>query len=476
MSYKNSLKINFIMNAILTASSFIFPLITFPYISRILLPEGTGKVAFVTSIISYFSMIAMLGIPTYGIRACAQVRDNREKLSKIVHEIFFINFFMTIIVYGLFFVFLFFLPQFRQEKVLYLICSSTILFNLLGMEWLYKALEEYRYITVRSVIFKFLSVLLMFLLVHEQSDYKIYSAITVLAGVGSNIINFINARKYIAFKYSGPYNYTRHLKPIFTFFTLSITTTVYTNLDITMLGFMQSELSVGYYNSAVKIKNILTALVTSLSSVLLPRSAYYVEKNLKNEFMSLANKALRFVTLISFPLCIYFISMAKESILFLSGTAFTGSIRPMQFIMPTIIFIGFTNIIGIQLLVPLGKEKLVLYSTFMGSIIDTIANALLIPRLAASGAALGTLIAEFTVLIMQLLFIRNFIKDLVKNMQLYKILLSLLFSSLSLAVIKIVSTGILFTDLVITATVFFGIYFLCITKIFHYNFNSDKTR
>ena len=142
MNTTKSIKVNFIMNAILTASSLIFPLITFPYISRILLPTGTGKVAFATSIISYFSMLSALGIPTYGIRVCAGVRDDKHKLSKIVHEIFVINIATTVLTYILFLICLILVPQLHQDKNLYLIFSSTLLFNLLGMDWLYKALEE----------------------------------------------------------------------------------------------------------------------------------------------------------------------------------------------------------------------------------------------------------------------------------------------------------------------------------------------
>lgn len=154
MEKQKSLKLNFIMNAILTMSSFIFPLITFPYISRILLPEGTGKVSFATSLISYFSMIAQLGIPTYGIRACAKVRDNRIELTRTAHELLFINLFMNVISYIALGVVLFTVPRLFEDRSLYIIISSTILLTSIGMEWLYKALEQYTYITIRSIILK----------------------------------------------------------------------------------------------------------------------------------------------------------------------------------------------------------------------------------------------------------------------------------------------------------------------------------
>lgn len=149
MQKQKSLKINFIMNAFLTMSSFIFPLITFPYISRILLPEGTGKVSFATSVISYFVILAQLGIPTYGIRACAKVRDNREELSKTAHELLIINIIMCCFSYLILGILLMTVPKFKSEKTLLIIVSLTLLFNTIGMEWLYKALEQYTYITIQ---------------------------------------------------------------------------------------------------------------------------------------------------------------------------------------------------------------------------------------------------------------------------------------------------------------------------------------
>lgn len=166
-----SVKFNFIMNVILTASTFIFPLITFPYISRILLPAGVGKVNFATSLVSYFSMIAMLGVPTYGIRACAQVRDDREELSRTVHEIFFINLIMGVLVSIVYFAALATVPRLRADYALFAVMSTTILFNVIGMEWLYKGLEQYSYITVRSIVFKVIGLILMFLFVKSEKDY-----------------------------------------------------------------------------------------------------------------------------------------------------------------------------------------------------------------------------------------------------------------------------------------------------------------
>ena len=229
---EKSIKLNFIMNALLTISSFIFPLITFPYVSRVLLPEGTGKVSFATSVITYFSMFAQLGIPTYGIRACAKVRDNKEMLSRTVHELLFINLVMSFFAYGVFGICLLTVPKLRMEKTLFLIMSTTIFFNVIGVEWLYKGLEQYTYITVRSLVFKVIALFVTLCLVRKKSDYVIYGALTIMAASASNILNFINAHKYIQIKPVGNYHVGRHIRSVLIFFAMSCATVIYTNFGI----------------------------------------------------------------------------------------------------------------------------------------------------------------------------------------------------------------------------------------------------
>ncbi len=410
----NSLKFNFIMNALLTLSSFLFPMLTFPYVSRILGPEGIGKVSFSQSIITYFTLFAQLGIPSYGIRVCAQNRDNKEELSRIVQELTIISLVMTAIVYGALFVSVELVERFRNEKLLILISSASILFGALGVEWMYKGLEQYAYITMRSLLFKVISVLLMFALIHAKKDYLTYGAISVFAASASQFLNLINARKYIHLKPCGHYDFIRHLKPIGVFLAMSCATTIYTNLDTVMLGFMASDADVGYYNAAVKIKTILVAVVTSLGTVLLPRASYYVKNNMEDDFNRAIVKSLGFVAMISFPASIYFGLFAKQGILFLSGSAFLPSVFPMQLIMPTIVLIGLSNVTGIQILVPMDGERFVLYSEIVGAVVDIIVNSLLIPHMASGGAAIGTTIAEIAVLAVQIYFIGKHYPDYIR--------------------------------------------------------------
>lgn len=458
MKKQESLSKNFIMNAILALSSFIFPIITFPYISRVLLPEGTGKVSFAVSMISYLNMFAQLGIPTYGIRACAKIRDNRKQLTQVVHELLLINLIMSMVAYIGLIVILIYVPKLRSEKDLYIIVSSTILLSAIGMEWLYKALEKYTYITIQAIIFKMIALLVMFILVHTKEDYIFYGAITIFASSASNICNFINARKYIDWNWRHEYNFQRHLKPIIIFFAMSCATTIYTNLDTIMLGFMKNDIEVGYYNAAIKIKTILVSVITSLGTVLLPRATYFVEVGMKKEFEIISKKAINFVVVIACPMIIYFIIYAKNGIYFLSGTAYDGSILPMRIIMPTLLAIGITNIIGLQIMVPLGKEKIVLYSEIVGAFIDLVLNFIFIPKFGAIGAAIGTLVAEIGVLFIQFWGIHNNFSDIFGYVQGKKILVVLFFSTGIAVGIKTLEYGN-FMILFFSSLGFFGSYF-----------------
>ena len=457
MSENKSLKVNVVMNALLNMSAFIFPLITFPYVSRVLLADGNGKVAFATSLISYFLMIAQLGIPTYGVRACAKVRDDKRLLSKTAHELLIINLVMMLVSYAALVGALIFVPRLRQERVLYLVCSLTIFFTTIGMEWLYKALEQYTYITVRSVIFKLISVLAMFALVRAKDDYVIYGGITIMASSASSVMNFFHARKYIYMRPMGGYEFKPHLKAVAIFFAMSCAAQIYTHLDTVMLGFMTSDTMVGYYNAAVRIKQIMVSVVTSLGMVLLPRASYYIKNKQMDEFQTISRKSLGFTLLAAAPLSLYFILYARDGIFFLSGADYAGAVLPMQLIMPTVLFIGLSTVTGIQILVPMNREKVVLYSIITGAVVDVVLNAFLIPPYGAAGAAAATTVAELVVTVFQIIVLWKDIKPALAKLQYWKMLLGLIAGSGASFWVMSLSLGS-FLSLVLSACLFFAAY------------------
>ena len=431
----HSVKYNFLMNIILKMSSFIFPLITFPYISRVLGPAGNGKVAFATSVVYYFSIFAALGIPTYGIRKCAQCRDDKQKLAKTVHELLILGSILTVIAYIVLVICIFAIPKLRDNANIIFITSATLILTNVGVEWFYQAIEQYDYITIRNLLFKFISI----------------------------ILNLIKLRKYIPVKIDGKYNLKQHLKPSMMFFLMTIAATIYTNLDTVMLGFMENSIQVGYYNAAVKMKNILTSVVSALGAVLLPRVSYYIEKGMYEEYRKTLNKSIKVVLLISLPLMLYCMIEARDVLLFLSGKQYLPALSAMVVIMPTILLIGISNVTGMQILVPLGLEKYTIISTVIGAIVDVILNSLLIPQYGAMGAAVGTLIAEVSVLIVQIYFLRKIKYVNIINKDWIKIILATMIALIGMRVIdKIVFIDIVLLRLFYTSAIFFGIYILAL--------------
>ena len=459
----HSIKFNFIMNAILTVSSIIFPLITAPYIFRTLGPVGSGRVDSAAAIITYFMMFASLGIPTYGIRTCAKVRDDKEKLSQTVQELMIINGVSMLLSFTVFLIMLAVVPKFTQERTLLLINSISMVLNVVGVTWFYNAIEQYAYITTCSIVFKIISILMMFLWVKNPEDYIKYGAITVFAGSASYLLNFWNLRKYVIFRKIGRYNFKQHMKPIMVFFATTAAISVYTNLDIVMIRFMKGNAEVGYYTAAIKVKTLLVSLITSLGTVLLPRLSYYIEKGEQEAFHRMVVKAFNFVLLVGLSVTMYFIFMAKESILLLAGEQFAASILPMQILMPAVLFIGLSNITGIQILTPQGEEKKVVYSIVFGAVLDFILNLVLIGKHGASGAAFATLMAELVVLVVQCVYLRKMLGNLVKKISIRENVLAAVMASGGLFLVRQVltngtSTVWVFVNLVITAVVFFGVY------------------
>ena len=454
----HSVKYNFIMNAILTVAGIIFPLITFPYISRVLLVEGSGKVAFATSVVTYFTMFASLGIPTYGVRACAIVRDNKEKLSKTVQELLIISGGTTLLTYIVFGISLFVIPEFAQERTLLLIVGLGIGLNTIGVQWLYNALEQYSYITTCSILFKVIGMILMFLLVKESSDYQIYGGVYVIASFGSYVLNFICLRKFVTFQKTGTYQFKQHLKHIMVFFAMSAGASIYLNLDVVMLRFLQSNEAVGYYNAGIKVKTVLVTCVTSLGTVLLPRLSYYIETADKKAFQLMVGKAFRFVFVAASAVTVYFSIFARESILLLSGEAFLPAVGPMMILMPTVLLIGLSNVTGIQILTPNGREREVMYSIWGGAILDFVLNLIVIPKFSANGAALSTLLAEGMVLLLQCWFLRDVLWSYIRQVQCWKIVIALAVASVMSIPVKIWIDSGVFVTLLVSAIVFFGGY------------------
>ena len=441
MEENRILKKNIVMNTILSFITLIYPLIIFPYVSRVLLPNGIGKVNFAISIITYFSMFAQLGIPLYGIRICSELRDDKLKLTKVVFEIFIIYSITTCIIFFIYLLCVFNVEKFFVEKKLYLVISFTFFFNLIGFEWFLKSLEEYTLIVKTSVLFRIISLIFILILVKDKTDYVKYAFLTIFVTSGTSLFYVLKLKNYIKLKSIKLkiLNLSRHLKPIFTFFLMSVTITLYTNLDTVMLGFLSTEEQVGFYTTALKIKNILVTLITSFGTVLLPRLSYYITQKREEEYKKIIKKSFNYILIVAIPLAFYFILFAKTTIAILAGEKYINSIVPMQVLMPTVICIGITNLIGIQIMLPLHQEKKLLVTVMSGAVVDLIINLLLIPKLLALASAVATLAAEIVVLILQVLIMRRMIKSIVDKKGIFQILVSSIISGILSSCIKLLS-------------------------------------
>lgn len=423
------------MNFVKISLGIVFPILTIPYVSRILLADGMGKVNFAQGVINYFIMLASLGIPMYGVRAVAKERDDKEKLSQLVFELLIIICISTFIVFLLFLIFLNFSNRAKSEKELFIIMSMSIIFTNLGVEWFYQGIEDYTYITKRSVMFNIISFFLLFLIVKEKSDYVKYAFTLVFSACGSGILNFFNLRKHIYYKKKYKLNIKRHIKPIIIVLCFSIATSIYINLDSVMLGYLADDRSVGIYTLSMKFIKIVVVLVTTLGGVLIPRISYYIEKSLVEDFKRVSKLSANFTLMLGIPSIVGIVFLAPEIVTIFGGQDFTDSILCMRIATPIILFLGFSNLIGMQIMYPYGEEKSVLISVIVGAMVSFGMNSILIPRFNHIGAAIATVVAEGSVLVVQLILVRKILEFSLIDKNLVKYLIATLNMSITLMLI-----------------------------------------
>lgn len=414
----HSLKFNALMNMVLTSSSVIFPLITVPYVSRTLNPSGMGAVSFAQSIITYFSLVAMLGISTYGVRACAQVRDNDEKLARVVQELIVILAASTTIVFIVYLIVLAVIPRFYEDRPLFLIFGIALWLASFGVEWFYQAIEQYGYITIRSLVVKLIGLILMFFLVHNANDYHVYGAIVVFTGYGANILNMIRLHRIVRFRPWKELNIRRHFKSMKSFFVSSISSGMYSQADMVLLGFLASNSVVGIYQLVAKIKNMLVIAINSVVNVMLPRLSYYAT-NQHSKYHALLIKNIGFVLLFASAGIAVAALNAESIISILGGNQYQDATTPLLLILPALLFASLNTVLS-QYLISSGHEKQYAIVNFTGLISSIIYCLLLIPPYGASGAALSCSLCEMTAFIIRCIYARDFLRIIIHRVQLWQ--------------------------------------------------------
>ncbi len=406
-----SVKANYLFNLINSASQLLFPLITFPYASRIMMADGIGQVNFFQSIISYISLFTCLGIPMYAIREVAKVRHNPEKMTRITVEILLLHAFLTLLGYMAVAVICLTVTKVQTDIPLFLLLSATIFFTAIGCEWFYQGIEDFKYVAVRGLLVKLLSVVLLFLLVKTKEDILWYGAYTVLGVLGGNIFNFIRLRKYlhrdvINVRALHP---LRHLKPALHVFALNVVISIYLQLNNVLLGFMKDAEAVGYFTAATKIMMITMSISSSLGAVIMPRTSNLIAEGRMDEFRILIQKSYDFVLALAMPLTVGLIFTSPSVILLLSGKGFAPAVLTSQIVAFNILMVGLSGVMGIQVLYPLGKINIVILCTLIGAAVNVFLNVLLIPRYGHNGTAVAYMLAEVAVTVSMFLIGRKYI-------------------------------------------------------------------
>lgn len=388
---------NTFYNIIKSCLQIAFPLITVPYVSRVLMAENVGKVNFGNSIVSYFSLLASLGIYTYAVRECSRVKHDKKLLEKTAGQIFSINIMTALFSYALLFFTLLFAKPLENYKVLIAVQSMSILFAALGADWLNAAMEDFKYIALRTVFFQLFSLAAMFLFVKKPEDYLRYAFINVLAGSGANLFNIFYRRRYCKVSFTRHMDARRHLPPILLLFAMILSQTIYCNSDITLLGFMRGDREVGLYSTAVKIYTIVKSLTYSVTGVVVPKLSYYYRTRDYGVINRLLNDSISLSVLLGFPCVTGIFMIAPEIIEVIAGSEYLEAAVPLRILAVSLAFSIFGSFFGNAVLVPSVREKIFLKICVASAASNVFANLLLIPRFGMSAAAVTTALSELVV-------------------------------------------------------------------------------
>lgn len=410
MKSQRSIGFNAGLNMIRTACQVIFPLITFPYVSRVLHVDNIGIYNFCQSVISYFSLLAGLGVSTYAIREGARYRDNEEKMALFASEVFSINFLSTIFSYLILGACVFLIPRVNQYGQIMAVLSISIMFTLVGSEWIFQIYGDYKYITIRGILFQCISLMLMFAFVKNSSDLFAYVWITVISSSGANILNAISRRKYCKIRLVVNAKVLTHLSPILVLFATTVATTIYTNADTTMLGFLSGNKSVGLYSVSTKIYTIVKQMLAAIIIVSIPRlSAYLGEKKI-DDFNETANQILNALVVIVVPAMVGMVALSRNIIFIIAGQEYVDANISLRILSVALFFSIFSWFYTSCILIPYRCENKVLMATIVAALVNIGLNFILIRTFQQNAAAFTTVIAELLSMVITWWYGRKYFK------------------------------------------------------------------
>lgn len=399
-----SLKKNFIYSSILTVSTYLFPLLVYPYISRTLGLSNIGIVNFVDNLVNYFILISMMGITTVGVREIAATRGNRHKLSKTFMSLLMLTVIATLLAVTALWIAMYTIPTLFPYRDLLYIGIVKLVFNLFLMEWFFMGMEEFKYITKRSILVKCIYVISVFLFVKEATDYKIYYILTISFIVVNAIINLFYSRRFVRYSLKG-INLRPFYKPFLIMGVYQLLTNVYTMLNPVWLGFVTNTDEVGYFTTATRLHSIIMAVLLSFTNILFPRVSNLVAEGKQEEFWDKINTAFDAIFIFAFPTIIYMLVAGPDLLHLVVGNGFEGAYLPLQIITPLILIIGIEQILVIQILLATHKDSIVLRNSFIGAMVSLALNILLTASMGAIGSAIIWGIVEVVIMVLSIVTI-----------------------------------------------------------------------
>lgn len=461
-----SLKKNFIYQTAYQILTVITPLITAPYIARVLGAENIGISAYTYSIVGYFINFATLGISNYANRSLSILRDDKEKLSTTFCAIFLMHLIVCILSVLIFLVYCIFFEQ--NYIMIFLIQGIHLLSCFFDISWLYFGLEEFKLITIRNIILKLLSVVCMFIFVRSDNDLVSYCLILAISTLLSQIILWFKVNKYIEFKKVKMKDALIHLKPMLILFLPVISVFIYKYMDKTMLGQISTMQEVGYYENSEKIINICLGVITALGTVMLPRMALLYNKKEEKKINYYLRYGFMISSFLSCGMSFGLLLIAKEFIPFFFGEDYVSCIPLTSVLAFSLIFSAFSSMIKSAYLLPNKRDKSFTVTLFIGAIVNFVINLILIPKYGALGATIATLITEFIVALTQsiivftniniLQYLKDILPFIISGIGMYIIInvIPIHFQSELLNIIwKIILGGITYT---IIALVYFVVF------------------
>lgn len=411
---------NFLYNVSYQLLVIILPLITVPYVSNILGAEGIGNYAFTYANMQYFVIFGMVGITLYGNRQIAYVRENKENLKNTFYSIYTLQLITTTISFVLYLIFTLVFNN-GDYKWLYIVQGINIIASMADISWLFMGLEQFKKTVVRNTIVKLVSLASIFIFVKSSNDTVIYTLILALSALIGNLTFWFYVAKAIGFKSIKISGLNLHLKASLALFIPQIAIQIYVLLDRTMLGTITDTIQVGFYENSQKIVKIVLTLVTAIGTVMMPKIANTVASGDMKKVKYYIKNSFFFVSALSIPLMFGLMGVAPELSPWFFGNNFVGIEKLIVISSLIILAISWSNVLGMQLLVPLNKTKEFTISVTSGAIINFILNLVLIKRVGATGACISTIIAEFTVTSVQFYLIKDFIKakELIKPVLLF---------------------------------------------------------